>query len=347
MALAIRLGKYPYTYLRTLIMKRNLLSRSDYDKILKMSPGEISKYLEEFEYKKEVDELAMEYKGVELIERTLQKSLGNKFGKLLRISPQDLKLLIKVYQKRYDIHNIKVILRAKFSSIPQSEIRSHMSPVAVEKNDFFEKLIAQKTAEEAISSLSFLDESRLRVALDHFRNNNSLVYIENALDRHYFLSVISQLAYLSTEGKAYRKFLLNEIDVINVKMLLRSKHENLGEQGIREMIVGFGSIKKPAVDRMMKSDVSGIMKELESTQFREIFEKYKDPGGISFTDLELSLDKFLLEQSRKLVRQNPMTVDAVLGYMFLKDIEVKNLTRIIKSKQLGLSEEFIEKVIVI
>src|SRR3989338_2117103 len=197
MALAIRLGKYPYTYLRTLIMKRNLLSKSDYDKILKMSPEEIGKYLEEFEYKKEVDELAMEYRGVELIERTLQKSLGNKFGKLLRISPQDLKLLIKVYQKRYDIYNIKVILRAKFSSIPQNEIRSHMSPVAVEKNDFFEKLIAHKTAEEAISSLSFLDEGRLRAALEYFRNNNSLVYIENALDRHYFLSVISQLAYLS------------------------------------------------------------------------------------------------------------------------------------------------------
>ena len=347
MALAIRLGKYPYTYLRTLIMKRNLLSKSDYDKILKMSPEEIGKYLEEFEYKKEVDELAMEYRGVELIERTLQKSLGNKFGKLLRISPQDLKLLIKVYQKRYDIYNIKVILRAKFSSIPQNEIRSHMSPVAVEKNDFFEKLIAQKTVEEAISALSFLDESRLRAALDHFRNNNSLVYIENALDRHYFLSVISQLTYLSTEGKVYRKFLLNEMDIINVKMLLRSKHENLGEQSIREMIVGFGSIKKSAVDRMTKSDISGIMKELESTQFREIFEKYKDFDRINFTDLELSLDKFLLEQSRKLVRQNPMTVDAILGYMFLKDIEVKNLTRIIKAKQLGLSEEFIGKTILI
>jgi len=55
----------------------------------------------------------------------------------------------------------------------------------------------------------------------------------------------------------------------------------------------------------------------------------------------------LLEQSRKLIRQHPMSVDVILGYMFLKDLEVKNLSRIIKAKQLSLSEEFIEKTIVI
>ena len=42
-----------------------------------------------------------------------------------------------------------------------------------------------------------------------------------------------------------------------------------------------------------------------------------------------------------------MSVDVILGYMFLKDIEVKNLTRIMKAKQLGMEESFIEKIIVI
>ena len=55
------LEKYPYTYLRTIIMKKALLNKSDYDKILKMTPDQIGKYLEDFEYKQEVDELAIEY----------------------------------------------------------------------------------------------------------------------------------------------------------------------------------------------------------------------------------------------------------------------------------------------
>ena len=102
------------------------------------------------------------------------------------------------------------------------------------------------------------------------------------------------------------------------------------------------------MERMIKLDVSGIIKEMENTDFKEVVEKYnKEAEKVNFTDLEIYLDKFLLEQSRKLIRQHPMSVDVILGYMFLKDLEVKNLSRIIKAKQLSLSEEFIEKTIVI
>jgi V/A-type H+-transporting ATPase subunit C len=342
------LEKYPYTYLRTIVMKRNLLTRSDYDKILKMSPTEIGKYLEDFEYKKEVDELAMEYKDIELIERTLQLNLGNKFDKLLKISPHDLRLLITLYLKRYDIYNLKTIMRAKFSNIPQEEIKKHLSPISVQDSSFFDKLIAQKTVEDVFSSLDFLEEKDLRSALNHFKTSNSLVYIENALDNYYFSFIFSQLRYLTIEGKIYKRFLLNELDVLNVKLLLRLKQENVSEQTIKDLIYNVGTIKKDIIDKMIKSDIPGIIKELEETDFKDIVEKYnKESETLSFTDLEMDLDKFLLQQSKKLIRQHPMSVDVILGYIFLKDLEVKNLTRIIKAKQLGMEESFIEKTILI
>jgi len=344
----IILEKYPYTYLRTIVMKRNLLTKSDYDKILKMGPNEIGKYLEDFEYKKEVDELAMEYKGIELIERTLQLNLGNNFDKLLKISPYDLRLLIVVYLKRYDIYNIKTIIRSKFSDISDEETIKHLSPSSVENRDFFGKLISLKTVEEVFSSLDFIDEKDQRAALDHFKSNNSLSYIENVLDKFYFNFVFSQLRYLTLEGKLYKRFLLNEIDVLNVKLLLRLKEQNTSEQNIKEFIFNHGTIKKDIMEKMIKSDIPGIMKEMENTDFKDVVDKYsKESEKINYTDLEIDLDKFLLEQSRKLIRQHPMSVDVILGYMFLKDLEVKNLSRIIKAKQLSLSEEFIEKTIVI
>ena len=98
---------------------------------------------------------------------------------------------------------------------------------------------------------------------------------------------------------------------------------------------------------MIKSDFETVIKELEKTDFKEISEKHTKEPKISFTDLEIDLDKFLLQQSKKLIRQHPMSVDVILGYMFLKDLEVKNLTRIIKAKQLNMPEDFIEKTIVI
>ena len=174
--------------------------------------------------------------------------------------------------------------------------------------------------------MNFLEEKDIRTSLEHYKTNNSLVYIENALDKYYFNYVFSQLRYLTMEGKLYKKFLLNEIDVLNVKLLLRLKEENMSEQNIKELIFSQGTIKKEVMDKMIKSDVTGIIKEMENTEFKEAVEKYsKDSEKISFTDFEMDLDKFLLQQSRKLIRQHPMSVDVILGYMFLKDLEVKNL----------------------
>lgn len=348
MAIGARLEKYPYTYLRTKFMKNALFSKTDYDKILKMKHGEIGKYLQDFEYRKEVDELAMSYKGAELIERALQMNLANKFTKLIKISPSELGLLIKIYLKRYDIYNIKTILRSKFSNLSLEETNRSMSPVSTEKKALFEKLISQKNVEDAIAAIDFIEEKDLRQALENFKASKSLVSIENALDKHYFNYVISQLRCLSTEGRLYRKFLMNEIDVLNIKSILRMKKENLPEQQIKEMIFSFGNLKKPLIDSLIKLNFNGILKQLESTAFGDALKKYaKEPDRINFTELEISLDRLLLEQSKKLARQHPMSVDVILGYLFLKDIEVKNIARIIKAKQLGLSEEFIEKVIVV
>jgi len=342
------LEKYPYTYLRTIIMKKALLTRSDYDKILKLSPDEIGKYLEDFEYKKEVDELAMQYSGIELIERTLQLNLGNNFDKLLRISPQDLKLLIILYLKRFDIYNIKTILRSKFSNLSLEETKKQISPVSVFSMNYFDKLISLKTVEEIFSGLDFLKEKNSRAAIDNFKNSGSLLHMEIVLDKYYFNFVFSQLKYLNAEGKLYKKFLLSEIDVMNIKLLLRLKEEKVSDSDTKDLAFPYGTIKKETRDKMIRADVFGILKELENTDFRYIAEKYsKDDKKISFSDLELDLDKFLLIQSKKLITQHPMSVDVILGYMFLKDLEVKNLSRIIKAKQLMLSEDFIEKTIVI
>lgn len=348
MVIAVKLEKYPYTYLRTIFMKKTLLKKSDYDKMLKMTPSEIGKYLEDLEYKNEIDELAINYKGVELVERTLQLNLANKFSKLINISPQELKALIRIYLKRYDIYNIKTILRAKFSNLAQEDIGKHISPVSTEKKVFFEKLVAQKNVEEVVASIDFIEEKDLRSALEHFKTTNSLIYIENVLDKHYFTYVMSQLKYLSTEGKLYKKFLMNEIDVLNVKTILRAKKENMPEQQIKELVFSYGSLKKPLVDILIKSDFANVLKQLEETQFKNAIEKYiKEPDKINFTELEISLDKHILEESKKLAKQHPMSVDVILGYIFLKDIEVRNITRIIKAKQLGLREEFIEKIIIV
>ena len=111
----LELGKYPYTYVRTAVMKSLLFKKDDYDKMLKMGFNEIAKLLQESHYKKEINELATEHSGADLLEMALNRNLSGSFKKLIRISTSELTLLIKEYAIRKDIEDINTILRGKLT----------------------------------------------------------------------------------------------------------------------------------------------------------------------------------------------------------------------------------------
>ena len=99
---------------------------------------------------------------------------------------------------------------------------------------------------------------------------------------------------------------------------------------------------------LIKKDLKTIIKSFKNFKYGKIIESgikaYEETG--SLIELETSLSKYLFKQSITLLHKHPLSIDVILGYMFTKDMEVKNLKIITKGKQLGLSEEFIEKQLV-
>ena len=95
-------------------------------------------------------------------------------------------------------------------------------------------------------------------------------------------------------------------------------------------------------------DLDSLTKALEQTEYKNAIDKgivdFKNTG--SLVTLEAELYKYLLRKATLLLHQHPLSVDVILGFMLAKDIEIRNLRVIIKGKQLGLSEEFIEKQLV-
>ena len=71
----LSLGEAPYTYARVSVMRSKLLKRDDYNRLMKMKLNDIIRFLQETEYKKEMDEIAMNYSGIDLVEFALNKNL--------------------------------------------------------------------------------------------------------------------------------------------------------------------------------------------------------------------------------------------------------------------------------
>lgn len=345
----IKLGHYPYTYVRTAVMKSLLFKKDDYHKMLKMGFSEIAKFLQDSNYKKEINELANEYNGVDLLELALNKSLAASFKKLIKISPYELALLIREYAKRKDIEDIKTILRGKLTNANEKTIVNSITAAGTLSYDFLMSLLKKESIEEILKNNKVVDFNLFSNGLKDLKEKNNLIAIENTFDKFYYTHLMQFSKILPKEGALFRNFLLKEVEVLNMLTLLRLKKAKFGKETVKDFIIQSGSLSDSKITALANLDDLGeISRALEKTEYRNAVAKGIEElkKNNSLIMLEAELYKLLLRQSILLLHQHPLSVDVILGYMFAKDIEVRNLKIIVKGKQLGLSEEFMESQLV-
>ncbi len=346
----IKLGSYPYTYVRTVVMRSVIFRRDDYNKMLKMSFNEIAKFLQESHYKKEINELATQYSGADLLELALNRSLAESFKKLIRISSSELALLIKEYAKRKDIDDLKTILRGKFTNTDEKTIAKSITGAGTLSYDFLVSLLKRESVEEILKNNKMMEFSLFKNALKTFNEKRSLVEIENTLDQYYYSNLSKFSSALPKEGALFRNFLLKEVEILNLLTLFRLKKAQVKKDVVKDFLILSGN--KAEDTKIMQfaatDDLEQLSKAFQRTEYKNIISKgiedYKNTNSLIM--LEIDLYKHLLKRSILFMHQHPLSIDVILGYMFAKDIEVRNLKLLVKGKQLGLSEQFIESQLI-
>jgi V/A-type H+/Na+-transporting ATPase subunit C len=340
----LKLGTYPYTYVRTAVMKSLLFKKEDYQKMLKMGFNEIAKFLQDSNYKNEINELSREHSGADLLELALNKSLSVSFKKLMRISPDEVDILINQYAKRKDIDDIKTILRGKLTKTDDKLILNSLTAAGALSLDYLHSLMKMDTVEDILKNNKIVKFDLLKEGLNELNEKNTLAGIENALDRDYYQSLIQFASSLPKQGRLFKGFISKEVEILNILTLLRLKKSNFSKEDIKKFIIPsvFGNSKIMKLAEV--DDLEELSRSLEQTEYRDGVQKgiqeYKENG--SLITLETEMYKHLLRKTILLLHQHPLSVEVILGYMFAKEIEVRNLKIIVKGKQLGLEDDFIE-----
>jgi len=336
----------PYTYARICVMRSRLLTKEDYHKLLKMGLNEIISFLQGSEYKKAIDEFGVKYSGVELMEMALNKNLVNTWNKLKRISSKEVGMLMDAYLERADLWNIKTILRGLHTNTKPELIAPMLLPAGQLTSQELEIFFKSESVEDFLKKLGAvgIKFESLSSAFETFKSKNTIVDIENFLDREYYNRMIEFSKTIPSEGKLFKNFLETEIEITNMMNLLRLKRAGIDKHAIKTYVIGKSTetIKK-LIDADNKEDSTKLLSQagVSETALNTF------TSSNSLVDIEIDLGKSLLKKTRLLLHQHPLSVDVILGYMFAKEIEVKNLKMLLKSRQLRLSDEFIEQQIVI
>jgi len=190
----------------------------------------------------------------------------------------------------------------------------------------------------------------LKKEISEFRQSNNLAALENSLDRIYYSQMLSFSQRLSKQGQIFKNFLLKEVETANILTIFRLKKANAGAEMIKNYLIFSGDKSKDRkiISLASAENIESLSGQFQKTEFRDIIKKGMeeyDKNG-SLITLEIGMQKHLLQQSVSLLHLNLLSVDVMLAYMFAKDIEARNLKILIKGKELGLSEEFIESQLV-
>ena len=327
--------KYAYIVARVRAMKSKLIPVEMYPKFLNMEIPEITRFIEESGYKKDVDELGKKYRGTDLIEHALNENLALTYRKLIEVSQNEANYLITEYLRSWDIWNIKTIIRGKFSGAGDDEILEDIVSGGQLRYRELTEIIKVGTVEGVIAAFA---KTPYFPALAGYKGN--LAEIENALDLMYYSNLIK--AVTETGNKLFQKFLKTEIDLKNLKMLFRMKRAGMEREEILKLLIPGGmELKNSDLSRLASLPMAEFMRALEEYSY---WEAISDIGGdiTSLINIETRLDKYGLTYASRISYYYPLSILPILDYILSKKIEVDNMRMIVRGKETSLPDDIIK-----
>ncbi|MEM2934264.1 MAG: ATP synthase A1 subunit C [Methanocellales archaeon] len=366
-------SNYPYAVARIGAMRSRLLPAEQYTKLLQMDISEIARFLEESEYKREIDELAARFSGIDLLELALNLNLARTFKTILGFSEGELSLLVSAYLRRFDVWSLKSIIRGKYYHASLDEILQTIIPAGDLTIDYLIYLAKLGSIEEIIEELRVKRSNfypPLAMAKEEFDQTKMLAPLENALDKAYYSSVFEDIEavkgkvphpgemgttlisfFIPSSLRMFLEYFRTEIDIVNLKTLFRLKREALEPAEVMKYMIegglrlGVEQLSRLASAHSFAEFTAMLAETYYYLDLADAIATIEATGSLN--EVEIALEKILINTARTISYEFPLSIAPVLWYMVRKNAEVYNLRVIARGKETRLSTDTIKKQLVI
>jgi len=328
-------------------MKRNLLDPTVFETlILKPDVESIIAELGNTAYKEEIEKASVQFKGITCIEVALRRDFSAAFRKILRLMKGDeSEKYIKILLGRWDVQNIKTILRGKNIYIPSAEILECLIPAGELDDTTMIELVKQPDVKAVIDLLATWGISYAKPLTRNFKEyseKRDLTLLEYAIDRFYYKNALRAVKGESYDDSLVREMVMTEIDVTNIKNVLKMIRDKIDVEEVQSYLIEGGvSLNTERLLTMVKAGtVEGAIKLLESTPYSSLSkvpDEILKAGKISV--LEKELEKYLIKLGISRFLGDPLSIAIPIGYIWAKYNEITNIRIIARCKTTDISEK--------
>ncbi len=350
----VPLKDYGYANARVRAMRSRLLDESTYKALLSAPDyNHALGVLEGTEYGEDIEHFMMEGARPTIIDRAFNRNLERNFGKIKEFfsgKPEDL---VNVLLCRWDLYNIKTILRGMRALIPKQEIVRNLFPVGYLDLAVLEEIVNQPDLRASLDAIVMFSlgwripyGQAVTAVLQEYLREQDLSIIELSLDRFHYRKVTEMLARGDANARLVAEVVKMEIDTINAVNLMRICGLEIKDVRIEDLFIAGGTLEErdfiKIIELRQPEQVYGAL-VARMPPYREALQKaweaFDTRGESAFAD----------EMERHTIRaclamdKDPLGIGVIINYMWKKYLEVTNLRIIMRGKSIGLIESQIRK----
>lgn len=339
---------FKYGHLTTKIraMKGKMLTEADYNELLqKKSVKDVANYLKTSTYYvdtfKDLDESDVHRGYIEIL---LQQSIladAIKISKYLRGTE---KQLYRFIYRKHEIEDLKKMLRLLTTGKSLSEIDRRSLFINKYSKIDFNAALASKNIRELIDSLKNTRFYSLLNPLYKSDTGLDLFSAESALDLYYYNVILKNLQDYSRDKQdtMIENIIRMEVDLKNIFMIYRGKKYYQVSKELMHLyhIPFYYKLKEKDIIEMIEAPSAEEVLQIISSKY------YSKKILFHQSNWERQYYRFMRSAISKCMRDEPLSMAPVMGYIYLKEIESMNITTIVEGIRYNVEPHQIKELLV-
>lgn len=275
----------------------------------------------------------------------LWRYLGDCLERFLRFSlPSDFIDIIDAYSTKYDILNIKTVLRGSLA-----EETALLVPIGnIDKQGYLEELSKAKSTVEIAEVLVKADLGDYASIVNEIKEKDrrSIIEAELKLDSVYYQTMLNVLKHIN-DGPILVKAFGIMIDLGNIQIAFRSAIS--GRFTVREFVSEGGYMLSGSIlEELLSLKMSEIPGKLEKTEYyqmaQEIVKNFEKERDISVIDR--TIEKYKVRLLSELLSPRALSPCNLFWYLLVKEFEIRNMRLIMKTLMDGIPSSEVQDYVV-
>jgi V/A-type H+-transporting ATPase subunit C len=351
----VRRVDFEYVIARVRGMKGRLLDTSVLETLItKPDIESIIAVLENTAYKEEIEKASVQYSGIMCIEVALRKDFTNAFRKIFSLMEgETAERYAKVLLSRWDVQNIKTILRGKNVHMIPAEILECLVPAGELDDITLIELIKQPDVKAVIDLLATWGIEYAEPLTRNFREyteKRDLAVLEIAIDKFRYENDLHAMKGDSYGDRIIREMMAMEIDVTNIKTVLKVIRDRINIDEAQRYLIKEGGLKldiERLLDMIRTGTIEGAVKYLGTTPYNFLLKLPQEAfRSEQISVFEKELEKYLVERGVSRFFGDPLSIAVIVGYIWAKYNEITNIRIIARCKTAHFSEKEIREELI-